>query len=598
MNLKLEIKKEAEKLLKQSDLLKYDSLSETIEVPPNPEMGDIATNISFSLAKKLGKSPVKISEEIEKEIKLSKSSIFEKIETKGGYINFFLNYEKISENLLQIIQKEKGKYGSSDFGKKQKLMIEYSQPNPNKPMHIGHVRNNFLGMSVNNILSFAGYETIPVNWINDRGAHICKSMLGYLLWGRKNEKNQGKDWGQILDEWLKSENEWLTPKDADKKSDFFVLDYYVKASDEMEKNENLDKQNREMLQAWENKDPKVRKLWKKTVNWVYDGWEETYKRQNCIFKKYYYESEIYERGREAVMNNLGDLFKKTEKGTIIADLEKYGLPGMVFIRSDGTTLYQTADLPLSEHKVKDYPNAKYIWVVGSAQKLYFQQLFLVFDLLKIMKKEDCYHLAYGMVSLPEGTMSSRKGRAVWADELMDEIHDLVGKEVEKKNPELDKKKKYEIAEKIALGAIKYAMLKIDAFKDIIFDPKEVINFEGNTGPYLQYAHVRADKILQKAGKFKETYQPKELMNEEKMLIKKLLEFPEVVERSAKEYKPNLIANYAYDLSETFNAFYHACPVLQAEDEKTKNFRLTLVKAFKTTLKNSLTLLGIETPEIM
>jgi len=174
----------------------------------------------------------------------------------------------------------------------------------------------------------------------------------------------------------------------------------------------------------------------------------------------------------------------------------------------------------------------------------------------------------------------------------------VGKEVEKKNPELDKKKKYEIAEKIALGAIKYAMLKIDAFKDIIFDPKEVINFEGNTGPYLQYAHVRADKILQKAGKFKETYQPKELMNEEKMLIKKLLEFPEVVERSAKEYKPNLIANYAYDLSETFNAFYHACPVLQAEDEKTKNFRLTLVKAFKTTLKNSLSLLGIDTPEVM
>ena len=203
-----------------------------------------------------------------------------------------------------------------------------------------------------------------------------------------------------------------------------------------------------------------------------------------------------------------------------------------------------------------------------------------------------------MISLPEGKISSRKGKVILADDLMDEVHEMVEKEIEKRNPELDKKKKYEIAEKISLGALKYAILKIDAFKDIVFDPEKVTRFDGNTGPYLQYAHVRADKILKKSRKFKETFQSKKLAKEEKLLIKKLLEFPDVVIKSAKEYKPNIVANYGYDLAETFNTFYHSCPVLQAENDQTKNFRLTLVKAFKITLKNSLTLLGIETPEVM
>jgi len=332
--------------------------------------------------------------------------------------------------------------------------------------------------------------------------------------------------------------------------------------------------------------------------WAYEGWNETYKRQSCIFEKYYYESELYKEGKQFVYDNMSnEIFVKTDKDTIIADLEKHGLPGLVFIRSDGTSLYQTNDLALTKHKVKDYPNTKLIWVVGGSHRLYFQQLFQIFDLIGIIKKEDCYHLGYGMISLPEGKMSSREGKVILADDLMNEVHNLIEKEIEKRNPELNKKKRYEIAEKIAMGAIKYAILKIDAFKDIVFDVNEIINFEGNTGPYLQYAHVRADKILQKSGKFKETFQTKELMDEEKELVKKLLEFSEVVEKSAKEYKPNLIANYAYDLAETFSIFYHSCPVIQSKGD-TKNFRLTLVKAFKITLKNSLNLLGIDTPEVM
>jgi len=599
MNLMTQIKQETEKLLKQSELLKYDSLIETLETPPNSDMGDIATNISFSLAKKLGKSPVKISEEIVKEIKLPKDSLIETIESKGGYINFFLNYEKTTQKLLQIILKEKEKYGSSNFGKNQKVLIEYSAPNPNKPMHIGHTRNNLIGMSVNNILDFAGFETHPVNWINDRGIHICKSLWGYLQFGKKDESGEIKNWKELLAEWYDGQEKWLSPKDANKKSDYFVMDYYVKAANLIEENKECDEQNRELLQEWEDENPKVRELWKKMNSWAYEGWDETYRRQGCIFEKYYYESGIYKRGKEIVSGNMDNgVFFKSDQGTIVANLEKYGLPGLVVIRSDGTSLYTTADLALTEKKVKDCPGAKLIWVIGSGQKLYLQQIFQIFDLIGITKKENCYHLGYGMISLPEGKMSSRKGKAVWADELMDEVHYLVKKEIEQRNSELDEKTGYEIAEKIALGAIKYTILKIDAFKDFIFDIKEVINFEGNTGPYLQYAHVRANKILQKSGEFKETFQPKELVKEEKMLVKKLLEFPEVVVKATKEYKPNLVANYGYNLAETFNAFYHSCPVLKVGDEQTKNFRLTLVKAFKITLKNSLTLLGIETPEVM
>jgi len=500
---------------------------------------------------------------------------------------------------LKTALKENEKYGSGDFGKRQQVLIEYSAPNPNKPQHIGHIRNNIIGMSIKNIFDFSGFKTHPTNWINDRGIHICKSLWGYLQFGKKNSSDEIKNWKKLLDEWSHDQEEWLTPEDVDKKSDYFVMDYYVKGSNLIEENKECDNQNRELLQEWENENPKVRALWKKMNSWVYQGWDETYKRQGCIFEKYYHESEIYKKGKEIVFENIkNNVFFKSDQETIVANLDEYKLPGLVVIRSDGTSLYPTADLALTEKKVKDYPNAKLIWVVGGGQKLYFQQLFHIFDLIGIVKKEKCYHLGYGMISLPEGKMSSREGKVILADDLMNKVHELVKKEIEERNPELDEKKKYDIAEKIALGAIKYGILKIDAFKDIIFDIKETINFEGNTGPYLQYAYVRANKILQKSGKFKEAFQTNESSKKENMLIKKIMQFPDTVEKSAKEYKPNLIANYSYDLAEIFNIFYHSCPVLQAEHEQTKNFRLTLVKAFKITLKNSLNLLGIDTPEIM
>ncbi|MBD3155752.1 MAG: arginine--tRNA ligase [Candidatus Aenigmarchaeota archaeon] len=597
-NLKSEIKGALVSLLRKAELLKNENIIETLETPPDTEMGDMATSISFSLASKLGKPPTQISEEIIADLTLSKNSFISKIETKGGYINFFLNYQKLSEKLLKKILEQGEIYGSSDYVGNQEVLIEYSAPNPNKPMHIGHTRNNFIGMSINNILSFNGYKTHPVNEINDRGIHICKSLWGYLQFGKKTGSEGIKNWRKLLEEWYEDQSKWTIPKDVGKKPDHFVMDYYVKAANMIAEDKEYDRQNREVLQEWEKGNKKVRDLWKKMNNWAYQGWDETYKRQGCEFEKYYYESNLYKRGKEIVLENIdGNLFFKSDKGTVVANLERYNLPGLVFIRSDGTTLYQTNDLALTEKKVQDYPNSKLIWVVGGEHKLYFKQLFQVFDNLGIVKKDECYHLGYGLISLPEGKMSSRKGKVILADDLMDEVHEMVKKEVEERNPELNENEKRDISEKIALGALKYGMLRIDAFKNIVFDPKEIIKFEGNTGPYLQYAHVRANKILKKVNGFKNRYQPEKLEKEEKLLIGKLLGFPEVVEKAAKEYKPNLVANYGYELAEAFNSFYHSCPVIQSEDE-TKEFRLTLVKAFKITLKNCLTLLGIDTPEIM
>lgn len=592
------VEEEITKILGKLDELKGEKVEETLEIPPNKEFGDIATNVCFSLSKKLKKPPQEIARRIASKIKIPKGWVIKKVEAKAGYVNFFLDYERIAGDLLKTILKENEKYGSSDLGKGKEIVIEYSAPNPNKPIHIGQTRNNFIGMSVGNILNFTGHETILVNWINDRGAHICKSLWGYLQFGRKDSKGV-KDWKELIDEWHENPGRWLTPKDVDRKPDFFVLDYYVKSDNSMEENEEYAEQNRELLQEWENENPKVRALWKRMNDWAYEGWKETYERQGCIFNKYYYESDIYKRGKDIVFENVDDgIFFKSKQGTIVADLEKHGLPGLVVIRSDGTSLYPTADLALTERKAKDYPGAKFIWVVGSSQKLYFQQLFVICDALGIVKREDCHHLGYGMVYLPEGKMSSRKGRVILADDLMNEVHDLVEKEIEKRDPDLDKKKKHEISEKIALGAIKYAMLKIDAYKDFVFDTKEVVKFEGDTGPYLQYAHVRASKILQKAGKWEKNFSIEKLSEQEKELIKKLMEFPEVVDEARKGLAPHKICNYAHELSTTFSEFYHACHVLRAETKDLRNFRSTLTSATKIVLKNSLSLLGMETPEKM
>ena len=598
MDIREKLEEEVEKILGGLNLLKSEKIRETLETPPDSSLGDLATNVCFSLSRKLKKSPAEIAKEIVARVKIPENSIIKRVEAKGGYVNFFFDYRRLAKDLLTTILEEDEGYGSSDIGKGEKVLVEYSAPNPNKPMHIGHMRNNFIGMSIGSILKFSGYKVILVNWINDRGAHICKSLWGYLQFGKKDGLKKIKNWKDLLDEWYEHPEKWLTPKDVNKKPDFFVMDYYVKAANLMEENKEYEEQNRELLKEWEIENPKVRALWKTMTEWAYEGWEETYKRQGCVFEKYYYESELYKRGKEIVLEHMEDgTFFKSKEGTIVANLEEYGLPGLVVLRSDGTSLYSTADLALTEQKVKDYPDARFVWIVGGAQKLYFQQLFTLCEILGIVEKKRCYHLGYGMVSLPAGKMSSRKGRVILADNLMDEVHMLVDKEVKKRNPKLSEQERYEVAERIALGAIKYAMLKIDAFKDLVFDVEEVIRFEGDTGPYLMYAHVRAEKILEKAGNWKREPSIENMTEEEKELIKMLMNFPDVVKSSAKDMKPNYICNYAHELAEVFSKFYHSCPVIHSEG-KTRNFRLTLVDAFRITLRNCLSLLGMKAPKVM
>jgi arginyl-tRNA synthetase len=574
MNSLKNIKKEIVKLLKKSDLLKYEKIEETLEAPPQSEFGDLSSNVCFSLSKKLKESPVRIADEIISQIKITKDSIISKVESKAGYINFFYNYSILSKLVLRFILTEKEKFGQNKIGECKKVMVEFSQPNPVHPMHIGHSRSTFFGDSLSNILDFLNYETIRANYMNNTGLQVAKLVTAYQLWG-KNKKPIGK-------------------------SDLWLWKLYIKFHEEAEKNPTMEEKARDTLRKFEiEHDEKTIKVWNKVVNWCIEGFKETYKKLGINFNIYLFENEYRKSGKKNVEKAIkkGIAFK-SEEGAIVADLEKYALSNCIILRSDGTGLYATSDLGMTPYKFEKYKLDKSIWVVASEQDLYFKQLFKILELLGYSWIKNCYHFSYDLVHLPEGKMSSRGGKAVMIDEVIEKLTDNILKEVNKKNPKLSKKEKEDIAEKIAIGAFKYNILKVEPHKTITFDWKRMLSFEGDTGPYLQYAHVRADKILQKADKWKENYSIKELKKQETNLVKKLMQFPNVVEQSGKDMRPHYICNYAHELSDSFSDFYHSCPVIKAETEELKNFRLTLVKAVKITLKNSLTLLGIETPKIM
>jgi len=573
MTLSKRLVKEVVKVLNSLKILKHENIEKTIEIPPNPELGDLASNICFSLSKKIKKAPKELADEIVSKIKIPKGSFIKKIESKGGYINFFLDNSRIAKLILKKILEKEKRYGSSNLGRHRRVMVEFSQPNTNKPMHIGHARNTALGDSLSRILSFSGYDVIKANYFGDIGLHVAKSILGYLKWGRN-----------------------LKPK---KKPDHFVGDFYTKYYEEVKNNPELEEEAREILRRWEKNDKRILALWKKMRKWCLEGFKETYKRFGVSFDVYFFESQFEKIGKEIAKKVLekGIAFK-TDDGAVVADLEKHGLPSCVILRSDGTSLYSTKDLALGIEKFEKYGIEKSIYVVGSEQKLYLKQIFKILELLGYKKAKDCYHLAYGLVMLPEGKMSSRKGTAVLLDNLLDELKELAYGIVSKNNPKMSEKEKNMIAESVGLAALKYALLKVSPEKNILFDKKEVIQFEGNTGPYLQYAHTRCSSILRKAGKHSVNLENDNLTEEENKLLMKLAEFPQTVESATKDLRPHYICSYAYDLATLFNEFYHKCPVIKAEPESLRDFRLTLVKAVEIVLKISLNLLGIKTLERM
>lgn len=468
------------------------------------------------------------------------------------------------------------------------VMIEFSSPNTNKPLHLGHVRNNLLGEALSRIVKACGNTVVKTNIVNDRGIHICKSMLAWQKWGNGE-----------------------TPESSGKKGDHLIGDYYVlfdKKNKEQEKDlpegeeTPLMKEAREMLVKWEQGDKEVRGLWEMMNNWVYAGFDETYKTLGVSFDKIYYESQTYLVGKDLVLKGLDEgLFYRRDDGSVWADLTKDGLDEKLLLRSDGTSVYMTQDIGTANLRFKDYPIDKMIYVVGNEQNYHFQVLSILLDRLGFKWGKDLVHFSYGMVELPNGKMKSREGTVVDADDLvatMVEDAYNVSKELSK-NADIPEAEAREIARKVGLGALKYFILKVDARKNMLFNPAESIDFNGNTGPFIQYTYARIQSILRKSGVETLSLEGAAEVNEKEIaLIQKLKAYRPTVLQAGKEYNPSLIANYCYELTKEFNQFYHDYSILNADTDSQRQFRLYLAKSVADVIRNGMYLLGIEMPERM
>ena len=559
------------KLLKKETKLKEIPL----EIPPDSKFGDYAFPC-FILSKKLKKAPLEIAQELSK---IEPEGNISKIEANGPYLNFFISKTNLTEKTLKKIFKEKENYGKSKPST-QKVLIEYPGPNTNKPLHLGHVRNMCLGQALSNILKFGGKKIITTNINNDRGIHVCKSMLAYQKFGRNS-----------------------TPEKAKLKPDFFVGKYYVMFAQKVKDNPKLEEEAKELLHKWEAKDPKTIALCKKMNNWAFKGFKETYKKFNLKFEKEYYESEMYEKGKKIVQEGLKKkIFKQDDSGAVLIDLEKEGYEKKILLRSDGTSVYITQDIYLANARYKDYKFDKLIYVVATEQNYHFKVLFEVLKKLKYPFADKCYHFAYGMVNLTTGKMKSREGTIIDADTLIDELKGLA-KQAIKTRHALPKKELDERAEKIAMAALRFYLIKFDHIKDILFNPKESISFEGETGPYIQYTCARIYSIINKSTtKINDDLIKKANLNFLKLeseinLIKKLTEFPNIIEKINETYKVSLLSNYLIELCQEFNTYYHSTKVIQ-ESKDIELARLVLIYSIKETIKNGLQLLEIEPLEEM
>ena len=475
------------------------------------------------------------------------------------------------------------------------VMVEYSSPNTNKPLHLGHVRNNLLGYSLSCILKANGPKVVKTNIVNDRGIHICKSMLAWKKWG-----------------------EGITPEKAGKKGDHLIGDFYVAfdkhfkeevkelmekeglSEDEAKEKSPLMAEAREMLRKWEQNDPEVRQLWKMMNEWVYAGFDETYKRLGVDFDKIYYESDTYLEGKDLVLGGLekGIMFRK-EDGSVWADLTNDGLDHKLLLRADGTSVYMTQDIGTAKLRYQDYPIDKMIYVVGNEQNYHFQVLSLLLDRLGFKWGKDLTHFSYGMVELPEGKMKSREGTVVDADDLIDTMVSGAAEMSADRLGEMSKEEAAEVARMVGLGALKYFLLKVDPKKNMLFNPKESIDFNGNTGPFIQYTYARINSVIRKAGDFNPEGTPKAEPNQkESTLVQKVADFPSVVAEAGRNYSPAVIANYAYDLAKEYNQFYHDYSILREENKEVRDLRLLISYVVARTLKSAMALLGIEMPERM
>ena len=534
-----------------------------------------------------------------------------KLVASYNVIKGFLNLSIASEawiDLLNIIHADE-KYGFKPVTESSPLvMIEYSSPNTNKPLHLGHMRNNLLGWSLAQIVEANGNKVVKTNIVNDRGIHICKSMIGWMKWGggetpvthnRKGDHIVGDAYVAFDKHYKEELNETIECYKLGHKTD-------EEAKALAEEKNSLMKEAREMLVKWEANDPETRALWKMLNNWVYDGFDKTYKRMGVGFDKIYYESETYLEGKDKVLEGLEKgLFYKKEDGSVWADLTPEGLDQKLLLRSDGTSVYMTQDIGTAKLRFQDYPINKMIYVVGNEQNYHFQVLSILLDKLGFEWGKDLVHFSYGMVELPEGKMKSREGTVVDADDLMDKmVESAYQMSVETgKMEEMDEQEVREISRIVGLGALKYFILKVDARKNMTFNPKESIDFNGNTGPFIQYTYARIRSILRKAaeaGLEIPAVIPNHvaLSEKEKNLIQLLADFAVTVKQAGDDYLPSVIANYCYDLTKEYNQFYHDFSILREENPDVKMFRLALSANVAKVIKLGMGLLGIELPERM
>ena len=514
-----------------------------------------------------------------------------------GFLNLTVSAGCWIDVLEDIDAQEK--YGIKKPGKDAPLvMVEYSSPNTNKPLHLGHMRNILLGWAVSNIMEANGNRVVRTNIVNDRGIHICKSMLAWQKYGNGE-----------------------TPASSGKKGDHLVGDYYVAfdkhykaeleqlmasgmTKEEAEQHSALMQEAREMLVKWEAGDPQVRALWNMMNEWVYAGFDETYKRLGVSFDKIYYESQTYLEGKRQVLNGLDKgIFYKREDGSVWADLKPEGLDEKLLLRSDGTSVYMTQDIGTAEMRFKDYPINKMIYVVGNEQNYHFQVLSILLDKLGFEWGKDLVHFSYGMVELPEGKMKSREGTVVDADDLMDKMIETAKDSSSEKLASYEPDEAAEISRIVGLGALKYFILKVDATKNMTFNPKESIDFNGNTGPFIQYAYARIQSVLRKAAetglaKPEKLDRSISLTTKEEGLIQMIADFENVVRQAGTDYNPAAIANYAYDLVKEYNQFYHDYSILREQNAGLRDFRLMLSANIGKIISLAMGLLGIEVPERM
>ena len=488
------------------------------------------------------------------------------------------------------------------------VMVEYSSPNTNKPLHLGHVRNNLLGWSLAQIMEANGNRVVKTNIVNDRGIHICKSMLAWKKWGNgATPESTGKKGDHLIGDYYVAFDQHYRAELAELTAKFKAEGMTDEEAEKRAKEESpLMKEAHDMLVRWEQGDEEVRALWKKMNDWVYQGFDETYKAMGVGFDKIYYESETYLEGKAKVEEGLAKgLFFRKPDGSVWADLSNEGLDQKLLLRADGTSVYMTQDIGTADLRFKDYPIDKMIYVVGNEQNYHFQVLSILLDRLGFKWGKELVHFSYGMVELPNGKMKSREGTVVDADDLMEEMVSAARRTSEElgKFADMTENERNEIAHIVGMGALKYFILKVDARKNMLFNPEESIDFNGNTGPFIQYTYARIRSIMRKAeaeGIVLPTVLPDTLpLNEKEVqLIQKLNSFEAVVEQAGKDYSPSGIANYCYELTKDFNQFYHDYSILNAESGEAKTLRLALAKNVAKTIKNGMQLLGIEVPERM